>query len=194
MGYIATNLSTISEGFNWYIFFLLDDWNDTFRQEVEKNFNTFARAVGPKCLAVQGGGDRETFNDDVVGFYNGAIASELSKLSARGGNLPLPALVVSNRSPQKMDDSSGIKDMSNAQVMIFPLTEKFIKPGSITEFLKDFASHLKTDSLDELTSREKAREKWSWLTRYFELKPCFFGVEVNVNQALEDLFKSAGSL
>ena len=163
MGYIATNLSTISEGFNWYIFFLLDEWNDTFREEVERNFNTFARAVGPKCLAVQGG-DRGTFNDDVIDFYNGAIASELSKLSPRGGSLSLPALVVSNRSPQQMDDSSGIKDMSNAQVMIFPLTEKFIKPGSITEFLRNFALHLKTDSLDELTSREKAREKWSWLT------------------------------
>ena len=194
MGYIATNLSTISERYKWYVFFLLDDWNDTLREEVEGNFNTFATAVGSNCLAVRGGGDRERFNDDVFRFYNGAIAGELSKLSKRGESLPLPALVVSNLSPEQMDDSSGIKDVSNAQLMIFPLTEKFIKSGSITEFLRNFALHLKTDSLDELTSREKAREKWSWLTRYFEVKPSFFGVEVNVNQALEDLFKSAGSL
>jgi hypothetical protein len=53
MGYLATSLSTIpSERFNWYIFFLLDRYTDSLRDEVKKNFDIFAKEVGPDCLAV----------------------------------------------------------------------------------------------------------------------------------------------
>ncbi len=182
MGYLATNLRTIpSKGFNWYIFFLLDKWNDPLRDEVERNFLHFAEEVGSGCLAVQG--------TDRVRFYNEVLSSELMKFSPSRKDLPLPALVVSNHSPEDMDDSTGIKDMSNAQLMIFPLTAKYIKPGSITEFLKDLASTLKKDdSIEKLGNKEEINRKWSWLTRYFEVKPSFFGIEVKVNQVIEDLF------
>ncbi|GAB4177919.1 MAG: hypothetical protein Fur006_09950 [Coleofasciculaceae cyanobacterium] len=183
MGYIATNLSTIpSKGFRWYIFFLLDDWSDPLRDEVERNFLRFAKEVGSDCLAVQG--------TDRVSFYNDVLSSELMKLAPSGERPPLPALIVSNYSPEAMDDSSGIKDISNAQLMIFPLAAKYIKPGSITEFLKNLASTLKDDSLEELKSKEEIRKKWSWLLRYFELKPSFSGVAVNINQVIEDLFRA----
>ena len=182
MGYIATNLSTIpSQGFRWYIFFLLDNWSDSLRDEVEKNFLRFAEEVGSDCLAVQG--------TDRVRFYNSVLSSELMKLAPSGERPPLPALIVSNYSPDAMDDSSGIKDMKNVQLMIFPLAAKYIKPGSITEFLKNLASTLQDDSLEELKSKEEIRKKWSWLVRYCELKPSFFGVTVNVLQVLEDLFR-----
>lgn len=182
MGYLATNLSTIpSKGFSWYIFFLLDKWSDPLRDEVEKNFSQFAAEVGSDCLAVQG--------TDRVTFYNQILDSELMKLTLKGERPPLPALIVSNYSPGSMDDSKGIKDMSNAQLMIFPLAVKYIRPGSITEFLKDLATTLKDGSPEELQTKEEIQKKWSWLVKYFELKPSFFGfVQVNLNQILEDLF------
>ncbi|WP_292770570.1 hypothetical protein [Nostoc sp. NOS(2021)] len=176
-------MSTIpSKGFSWYIFFLLDKWSDPLRDEVEKNFSQFAAEVGSDCLAVQG--------TDRVTFYNQILDSELMKLTLKGERPPLPALIVSNYSPGNMDDSRGIKDMSNAQLMIFPLAAKYIRPGSITEFLKDLATTLKDGSPEELQTKEEIQKKWSWLIKYFELKPSFFGfVQVNVNQILEDLFQ-----
>jgi hypothetical protein len=56
--------------------------------------------------------------------------------------------------PENMNDGSGTKDMSNAQLMIFPLTAKYIKPGSVTDFLKDLASTLKDNSLEKFTNKE----------------------------------------
>ncbi|MEH1967957.1 hypothetical protein [Nostoc sp.] len=151
------------------------------RDEVEKNFSQFAAEVGSDCLAVQG--------TDRVTFYNQILDSELMKLTLKGERPPLPALIVSNYSPGSMDDSKGIKDMSNAQLMIFPLAVKYIRPGSITEFLKDLATTLKDGSPEELQTKEEIQKKWSWLVKYFELKPSFFGfVQVNLNQILEDLF------
>lgn len=182
MGYFATKLSTIpSKGFSWYVFFLLDKWNDPLRDEVERNFLRFAEEVGSDCLAVQG--------TDRVGFYNSVLSSELMKLAPAREHPPLPALIVSNYSPNDMDDSSGTKDMSDAQLIIFLLTTRYIKPGSITEFLKDLASTLKDDSLEKFNSEEEIRRRWSWVNKYFEVKPSFCGFEVKVNQVLEDLFR-----
>jgi hypothetical protein len=182
MGYLATNLSTIpSKGFSWYIFFLLDRWSDPLRDEVERNFSQFAAEVGSDCLAVQG--------TDRVTFYNQMLESELMKLTPKGERPPLPALIVSNYSPGNMDDNNGI-DMRNAHLMIFPLAARYIRPGSISEFLKELATTLKDGSPDELQTKEEIKKKWSWLVKYFELKPSFFGfVEVNFNQILEDLFQ-----
>lgn len=182
MGYLATNLSTIpSKGYSWYVFFLLDKWSDPLREEVKNNFDQFAAEVGSDCLAVRG--------TDRVSFYNQILDSELMKLTPKGEHPPLPALIVSNYSPGSMDDSSGIKDMRNAKLMIFPLAAKYIRPGSITEFLQDLAITLKDGSPEELKTKEEMEKKWRWLVKYFELKPSFFGFfQVNVNQILEDLF------
>jgi hypothetical protein len=96
MGYLATSLSTIPpKGFSWYVFFLLDDWNDSLRDEVKRNFDSFAKEVGPDCLAVRG--------TDSVRFYSDVLSSELMKLAPSKERLPLPALIISNYSPENMD-------------------------------------------------------------------------------------------
>lgn len=151
MGYLATNLSTIpSKGFSWYIFFLLDKWSDPLRDEVEKNFSQFAAEVGSDCLAVQG--------TDRVTFYNQILDSELMKLTLKGERPPLPALIVSNYSPRSMDDSRGIKDMSNAQLIIFPLLQNILSQVPLPNFLKTLQQLFKMVLQRNLKLKKKSRK------------------------------------
>jgi hypothetical protein len=94
---------------------------------------------------------------------------------------------VSNRTPYGIDDSTGIKSFESIKMMIFPLSERYLKPGSITDFLKALAGTLK-DGVGEDLDDQELRSRWRWIVEYLELKPNFCGVGVNFNKILEDLF------
>lgn len=179
MGFIATGLAQIpASGFEWYVYVLSDGWKDPLRDELSRNFDRFAAAVGPNCLVVRGA--------EPESFYNAFLASQLMTLANRD-HPPLPALIVSNQPPRGIDDSSGIKSLESVQILIFPLSEKYVRPGSITDFLKALASTLKDGGIEN-TDEHALRSKWKWVTDYLELKPNFCGVGVNLNKVLDDLF------
>ena len=55
MGFIASELGTIpTTGFDWYVLFLEDGYDDAFRRELTDNFANFAGDVGKRVLAVRG--------------------------------------------------------------------------------------------------------------------------------------------
>lgn len=186
MGFITTDIARIpSQGFEWYVFVLLDGWSDPFRDEIEKNFDRLVAAVGRDCLVVRGA--------EPEGFYNQVLNSELMTLATEKNKRPaLPSLIVSNRPPISMNEHTGIKSMDDAKIMIFPLAEKYVKPGSVTSFLQKLAENIKEKSLDEIENDQdqaRLKSKWRWLIEYLELKPNFYGFGINLNKVLEDLFK-----
>jgi len=186
MGFIATDIATIpSQGFEWYVFVLLDDWSDSFRDELERNFDRLVSAVGKDCLVVRGAKPKE--------FYNQVLDSQLMRSAAtRYGRPPLPALIVSNRTLGSMNEHTGEKSMDDARVMIFPLAQRYVRPGSITSFLQRLAENIKNKSFDEIEKdehEESLKSRWRWITEYMELKPTFFGFGVNLNKILENVFQ-----
>ncbi len=179
MGYIATDLGRIpAAGFQWYTYVLSDGWNDPLRDELARNFDRFAAAVSPNCLVVRGA--------EPEAFYNAFLDSQLMALAQRG-HLPLPAVVVSNRTPHQIDDSTGIKNLEAVKILTFPLSKRYVKPGSITEFLKALAETLKDGGAEDIDD-QTLRSKWRWIVEYLELKPNFCGLGVNFNKVLDDLF------
>lgn len=186
MGYIATDIARIpAEGFEWYVFVLLDGWDDPFRNEIERNFDRLVEAVGPDCLVVRGA--------KTEGFYNQILNSQLMTLAAdEYRKPPLPALIVSNRAPSNMDASTGVVSTEGAKVMIFPLSERYVKPGAVTNFLQKLAENIKNRSFDEIAEDadpKALKSKWRWITEYMELKPNFYGFGVNLNKILEEIFE-----
>lgn len=77
--------------------------------------------------------------------------------------------------------------MSDAQIFIFPLSNRYIRAGSITEFLKSLARTLKEGGTEPI-GIDELRSKWRWIVKYLQLKPNFFGVGIDLNIVLDELF------
>ena len=92
----------------------------------------------------------------------------------RKRSLPLP------------NDSSLIENITKeTKVALFPLSDRYLREGTIVNFLKDLTTSLRENNEIEIA----APERWLWITKYFDLKPNFLGFGVNFNQILEDYFK-----
>ena len=174
MGYLATSIMRIpSEGFDYYLFLLEDNWNDELRREFSDNFENLAREVGTDTLVVRGT-DRTAFSYAVFERYDINM------------HTVLPALIITDTAPTKIGEGS--ERLKKAELIVIPLENQYTQHGSITRILKEVASTLRDkEAIDSLESLDKSRikRKWGWL-RYFELKPNFAGFGINVNQILED--------
>ena len=76
-------------------------------------------------------------------------------------------------------------------MILIPLGENYAHPGSITAILREVSASLRDeDSIDLLESLDpsKIEHHWGWITRYFDLKPNFFGFGVDLDQVINELF------
>lgn len=175
MGFIATDLARIpSDGFSWYVLLLTDGWRDGLRDELDLNFERLAAAVGPDCLVVKGA--------DPTAFYNDLVASGLVERAEP----TLPAVMVSSHSPEELDQSQGGNQADDPKIMLFPLGDRYLRAGSVTDFLRELAATL--SSHDPGTLPQEQANRWAWLPRYFDIKPNFFGIGVDFDRVIEDLF------
>jgi len=184
MGYLARDVARIpGAGFEWFVFLLEDNWSDALRNELADNFENLAREVGPQVLAVRGF-ERGPFAAEVLAAY--ALDHDPS------GSRRLPALLIANQLPKdvKNDDPR----VEKVKMILLPLDEQYIRPGSVSELLENVARTLRdTDSVKSLQSldRNRIERHWGWLNRYVELKPSFMGFGVNINEIIDSLIRRA---
>jgi len=185
MGYIASSAALIpSTGFNYYVFFLHDYWNDELRHEFEDNFENLARGVGTDTVVIRGF-DPEKFAEEVYRFYKPYI--EHSYLLGS-----LPALLITDTPPSLLDYIPPKKRPKN-RIILIPLESVYKKPGSITNILKYVAQTLKDgNAMESLKAANPfdIERKWGWL-RYVDIRPNFYGFGVDLSRIVEErIFKS----
>jgi hypothetical protein len=195
MGYlVSTTLASVpSTGHDWYVFLLEDNWSDDLRDELSRNFETLAYELGPNCLAVRGL-NRRDFNEQVAQKYSetfrdaGAFRDHLG--SDRG--IEPPALVVTDTAPRVLETvPPGAASEIKIRTMVFPLRKLRREPGRVTDFLAMLAKSLRNDEAIKALDRsqfEEVRSFWGWL-RFFELKPNFCGIGINLNAVFEEFEK-----
>ncbi|GAG98614.1 unnamed protein product [marine sediment metagenome] len=184
MGYLSTDIARIpATGFDWYVFMLEDSWEDDLRREFHYHFKNLSREVGPEALVVIG----DKPNDF---FFQVFTRYSIYLKGYDGQRFPRPALLITDTSPQAIIDEPEI--LENAKILIFPIEEKYLRPGSITNFLRDLCYALQDpesfQALEELND-QTIYEKWGWISRYFELKPNFYGFGVDLNSILDNLMQ-----
>ncbi len=183
MGYIATDLARIpATGFKWLVFLLEDRWNDLLRKELSENFEVLAAEVGPDALVIRGA-EPQQFYDQVFNQY---------ALHDRGFDrerFPFPFLLITDIPPT--DFEGDLEEMQRAKMVLLPLAENYVRPGSITSILREVSRTLRTkESIDSLESldRSKIQKHWGWITRYFDLKPNFLGFAIDLDEIINGLF------
>ena len=80
--------------------------------------------------------------------------------------------------------------LDHASVIILPLRDIYEKHKDLSLFFQDLTGMLsKPDALESLkTIKAGLIEKyWSWLGKYVEIKPSFFGFSADVNKMITDL-------
>jgi hypothetical protein len=183
MSYTATDILTIpATGFQWYMIFLEDAFEDKLRDEIEKHFLTLGREAGQAVLAVRGF-DPTRFRDSVVeapAFFD-------EKWRQR---VKFPSMILMNKPPTAV---LGSKDaLENAKVVIFPLKEIFAEQQSLSSFFSDLVAALRSrdamEALDKLDGN-KLQKGWAWLRKYVKLEPEFFGFGVNINEILDEMIR-----
>lgn len=183
MGYTTSNIALVpSEDRDWFVFMLDDRGEDPLRIEVRAGFDFMVAKSGPKALIIKGV-DRDEFFSQVFKLYR------FEDQGFEFDKFPLPALLVTDTSPKEIIYDDAI--LKKSKMIIFPLRAKYFKAGDLTEFfkillitLKDPAAMLALDELDE----KSMKEKWAWLSEYFELTPHFFGFDIHVNKIIQDFF------
>lgn len=175
MGYLATNIARIpSEGFDYFLFLLEDDWSDDLRREFAENFDTLAKEVGTDTLVIRGS-DRTAFSYAIFEAYDLDM------------HTVLPALFITDTAPNKIGE--GTKKLANAKAIVISLENQYTRPGSVTKLLRHAANTLRDkEAIESLKSLDRSRieQRWGWL-RYFELKPNFVGFGLNINQIVEKM-------
>ena len=184
MSFVASTVATVPvSGFDWYVVFLEGPFADEMRKEIDAHFNTFGREAGANVLAVRGY-EPTAFRESVyeaAAFYDPDWKERAD----------FPALLVTNVSPSlALSDAEKLKE---AKVMLFPLGGIYQERRTITEFLTDLLKALRSeDTLKSLEKLDKSSLKkgWGWLRRYVEMKPGFFGFNVNLNEVLNDAIRA----
>lgn len=184
MGFVASNFAKIpSQGYDWYVFILEEGWNDQLHLELRENFDNLSTVVGQDVLVVRGSDARpKGFQNEIHNHY---------ALHLRGVDFQrlLSCLMVTNKPPLVDDESS--KKLEDAIIMFFPLHDQIRKEGLVVPFLHDLAIAIKNPEAEAALrglNESVFNEKWSWLSKYFEIKPSFFGVSIKVNEIIDDMF------
>lgn len=181
MSMSVTSMAKIpSQGFDWYVLFLEDRWDDQLRQELVNNFVILGQEVGPDVLVVRG--------HDVSDFFNQAFEIFALYDKKWKDQIDPPALLVTNIPPAEIEDDR--QKLEKAKVILLPLGPRYMRPGSITNVLRELASSLhSTDAMNALQTldRPEIENRWGWITRYFDLRPNFMGFGVNINQVIDDM-------
>jgi len=55
MSFHTSDIAKIpNSGYDWYLFLLMESWDDSYHEAIIKNLHNLANAVGPNCLLVTG--------------------------------------------------------------------------------------------------------------------------------------------
>ena len=184
MSIVATNIGSIPKsGFDWYITFIELDFEPKIQKEINSYFNEFGKSIGTKAIAIRGY-DPKNFRDSVFeasALYNDKWHQKINTTS----------LIVTNKNPEIAFSTEA--ELDNSKILVFPLTETFKAHGSILPLLKDLSEslvnggaidtleNLKVDNVTgELSDENVFVEAWDWLCDYSELKPGFFGFNLDL--------------
>jgi hypothetical protein len=173
MGYITSSAVTIpSTGFDYFVFFLNDEYTDNLRRDFEENFWNLAKDVGKKTLVVNGF-DRIQFSEQVFEIY---------QIKTRS----VPAILITDTPPAIVEKFPLNK--SNIKMVYIPLETIYKSQGSIVKVFKYIAESLRhSDAFELINSRNpvEIEKRWGWL-RYFSIKPNICGFGVDMNQFFEE--------
>lgn len=189
MGFKAANITTVpSNGFNSYIFFLMDDWNGELSKKLLEHYDTFATNIGLKDLAVKG--------HDNLSFYNSVIDSKLGEIAPKRGqpslkDTRLPALVLCNRLPSEIDESSTKINAEDINLVIFSadFLEKVDNSGedALVDFMRQLSSSINSSTTNNFVDKQQWKTSWYWLNKYVEVKPSFFGIKPDIIGVIGDI-------
>jgi len=180
MGYLATDIGRIpSEGFDWFIYLIMDDWKNEISKEIEDNFNILAKEVGPKALVVKGI-DPKYFTAGILETYG---------MMEKNKNIwnTVPALLISDTTPKILQEQ---KDVIPKIIYISLL--KQCTPGTLTNILRQISRSLSDNTgVEALQSLDRSRilEKWGWITKYLDIKPNFFGFGIDLDEIIDSLMR-----
>jgi hypothetical protein len=185
MTMIASDIATIpATGFDWYILFLEDTYDDQLRRELRDNFVVLGQKVGRDALVVRG------FDPDK--FYASAQEAITLYDEEWKSMLATPALLVSDTSPRLLMEES--TKLAAAKLFLVPLSTLRNKgAGAIVDLMQYLVAALRDEDAIRVLKqldRDGIKQRWGWLTRYLDLKPSFFGFGVNLNAVLEDVLSA----
>jgi hypothetical protein len=157
---------------NWYLILLEDNLTDPLRRELYDNVDFLADAVCPNNWVVRGHKNKK---DEFFSAIFHRYRLYLSDYSFE--NFPRPTILVTNTVPP----AEGITNADFEKIIriVFPLTQKYVRPGSISDFLNNLSRTVRRpDALESLVAfnEKKFIETWGWILDCFELKPSFLGV------------------
>jgi hypothetical protein len=185
MAMIASDIATIpTTGFNWYVLFLEDRYDDPIKIELSSNFLALGQEVGRNALVVRGF-DEDTFYSSVyeaVTLYDDEWHQKMTR----------PALLISDTAPRLLLEEPN--KLKAAKLILIPLSQLRSKgPGAIVDLLRNLVLALRDEDAVRLLVQldsDGIKRKWGWLTKYLDLKPSFMGFGINLNAVLEDLLSA----
>lgn len=168
MGYAARTLATVPrQGFDWYVFYVEDSFDDELRRQLRANFDQLAKQVGPDALVVK------ALDPDEMAIEWGLL-----------GVTP-PGLVVADHVPTYGEERAGRR-------IELGLQAEFAKSHSIVGLLQQLVKALNDPEamavLDDAHAEPgRLRTFWGWVAEYAELKPNFMGFGINGNAIIAQL-------
>lgn len=185
MGIAVSDMAgVVSAGkYNWYVYFLDDDMKDDLRKELRDNFDVVGKGIGIKNLAIRGY-DPSIFSSQVYNHYFKYLVEKYPAWKS----FPIPSLLLTNISPDLVQHDGVPKGIA----IVLPIVKEYVRPGSISDLLKELMETLKNpDSITSLLEpdRTKFQAAWGWIRKYFEIKPSYMGISLDIGAMLDELFE-----
>jgi len=185
MGIAVSDLAgVVSAGkYSWYVYFLDDDMKDDLRKELRDNFDVVGKGIGIKNLAIRGY-DPVYFSSRVYNHYFKYLVEKYPSWK----RFPIPSLLLTNISPDLIQPDN----VPEGIAIVLPIIKEYVRPGSISDLLKELMETLKNpDSITSLLKPDKTKFQaaWGWIRQYFEIKPSYLGISLDVGAIVDELFE-----
>src|ERR1700758_3988732 len=134
MSMVARNIGTIPvSGFNWYVLYLEDRFEDPITTELRNNFLEVGNQVGPDVLVIRG------FDPDT--FYESAYETNTLYGDEWGKRITRPSLLISDTAPRLLLDEPA--KLNAAKLISIPLAPlRHQPPGAVVDLLRDLVTAL----------------------------------------------------
>lgn len=190
MGFITTNIANVpTRGYEWYIMLIEDGWEDDLRETLSGNFEELANRVGSDALVVKGLEWEE--------FYPRGFDQNVVQNSGPSPGPPLPAILVTNKPPNRIDWDTADSGVSiDPKIIFLPLAEYDQPTETLGNFLDNLVHSLKDPGAIEALEQGDEKyieEKWAWLNKYVNIKPNFFGFGIDMENIISDIVQSSSN-
>lgn len=210
MGFITKDIGRVpSEGYDWYITLLEDEWRDDLRDTLEKNFEVLSKKTGKDTLVVKGIEPTDFFPSEQKletseqweksHPHHKVVHNNVLKPNQDLNDTPnddpdynwnVPAFVISNVPPDRIRWGI-IGDDDRQKIIFIPLSEYDQSIHRLGDFLQRLVNTLRDpEALEALESKDEAvaENKWLWLNDMITLKPNFYGFGLDINSIIDDSF------